>query len=60
LATGCRLTGGQWQVAAGAQPLAIRLSGGMVANFGQYFRPLLSMLGRGTGAADAPAMVPTT
>jgi hypothetical protein len=57
LATNCRLTGGQWQLPAGSvQPQAFRLSGGLVANYGQFFRPLLSMLGLKSGAADAPAV----
>jgi hypothetical protein len=61
LATGCRLTGGQWQVAAGVQPLAIRLNGGLVTNYGQYFRPLLSMLGTGGGGTvGQAASLPTS
>jgi hypothetical protein len=43
LATSCRLTGGQWQL-AGTQPLAIRLPGGIVSAYGTYFEPLLVML----------------
>src|SRR4029079_11957337 len=43
LATSCRLTGGQWQVAGAAPPLAIRLSAGLAGSYGNYFRPLLVM-----------------
>jgi hypothetical protein len=46
LATNCRLTGGQWQLSGGTQPLAIRLPAGLVASYGAYFQPLLSMLNR--------------
>jgi hypothetical protein len=49
LATHCRLTGGQWQAPAIVQPLAIRLNGGLVANYSQFFRPLLSLLGDPAG-----------
>jgi hypothetical protein len=56
LVTGCRLVGGEWQLPLGGRPLAIRLSAGLVASYGAYFRPLLSLLGRPTGAADEPAV----
>ncbi|MBW8884729.1 MAG: hypothetical protein JF612_08130, partial [Planctomycetia bacterium] len=46
LATGCRLSGGQWQVSLASRPLAIRLSAGLVASYAAYFEPLLSMLGQ--------------
>jgi hypothetical protein len=45
LATGCRLSGGQWQVSLASRPLGIRLSAGLVASYGAYFEPLLAMLG---------------
>jgi hypothetical protein len=44
LATSCRLTGGQWQIAAGPRPVAIRLNAGLAASFGAYFRPLLEVI----------------
>ncbi len=53
LATGCRLSGGQWQVSLASRPLAIRLSAGLVASFGSHFEPLLSLLG-------APALQDST
>jgi hypothetical protein len=56
LATYCRLTGGQWEL-AGPTPLAIRLPAGLVASYSTYFRPLLMMLGRSAGTADAAAAV---
>jgi hypothetical protein len=45
LATGCRLTGGQWQLPGGEKPVAIRLSAGLVASYAAYFQPLLTLLG---------------
>jgi DNA-binding transcriptional ArsR family regulator len=43
LATGCRITGGKWELSQ-PHPLAIRLSAGFAGNYNSYFSPLLSML----------------
>jgi hypothetical protein len=51
LTTSCRLTGGQWQLADGMLPLAMRLPAGLVASYGVYFRPLLSFLAHPESAA---------
>ncbi len=44
LATGCRLTGGQWQMNGSLQPLAIRLPTGLMQSYAAQFRPLLDFL----------------
>jgi hypothetical protein len=54
LANYCRLTGGQWKLAGPAQPLAIRLPVGMMANYGAHFGPLFVWLGQPLGA-EGPA-----
>lgn len=47
LASGCRITGGQWLLPGGAdKPLAIRLSAGIMGSYGHHFRPLLDLIGR--------------
>ncbi len=45
LATGCRITGGKWELPQ-PHPLAIRLSAGFAGSYSTYFAPLLSMLGQ--------------
>ncbi len=45
LATGCRITGGKWELPK-PHPLAIRLSAGFAGSYSTYFAPLLSMLGQ--------------
>jgi hypothetical protein len=44
LLTSCRLVGGEW-LAAGPQPLALRIPTGMMHTFASYFRPLLTLVG---------------
>lgn len=44
LATGCRITGGKWDMPT-PHPLAIRLSAGFAGSFSAYFGPLLSVVG---------------
>lgn len=45
LATGCRITGGKWEIPT-PHPLVIRLSAGFAGSYSSYFAPLLSMLGQ--------------